>query len=464
MKRLSSIIESKEEAPVTKEEFSKYMDTVGSQLPKDVKTACAYLQKFGISTKEEIEELQKMNIGAIRKAAKEMNASENELKMKLEIRLLPMMQSEEEREDFMSGRKTADDITLDFSTEKGRNAIVKQYTPLVSKIASQFMGKTSLNYAELLSAGMEGLAMAMNDYRKEGNIDDNIDRREEQEKRRASFLQYAAYRIRFRILGDIQQHTYSVHVPRSAKKEDIEGLSRVSISKHINGDGDEIADRLEEISITPEEVKLDSQRRLTDNTIKKVFDLIENRFSKQHAAVFYKTFGLNGYDMMKRSEIAKEMNKSIQNITMINTRIAAFLKQTPEAQPLLKALLQQCQESIFINCTNKSKEEIYEALVSNDMFILLEELTRWSDSSVLSRALECILSQYDNDSVEYIQECLEKGTSFIENTYADNKKLIVHFLENLNPTQSFIKKSDAHIINEMESLSFSYNSKNQNNK
>lgn len=473
MRLFTSIMEAADEFSLTKQEFEQYMAAVGKKLPKEVSTACFYLLKADILTREDAEAVMTMNSSKLKALAKSKHVPEDDLidlqklmkKMKLEIQLLPMWQNAETRQDFIAGTKTSDDIMLDLVSDRGRAAVVKQYTPLMNKLANQYAGKSSLGKPELMSAAMMGLVKAMNDYRKnekEVLAGETADKEETKKMHRLTFQQYAAYRMQQQILHDINWYSRTVRIPgrtQNRHKDDENfGVKTQSIDKLIGGDPDSesIADRMKELAVDPAKFELDTAKTEADAAMKSIYKMIEDRFNMQKAAVFYSTFGLNGYDMERQTDIAKKFGLSTANVSMINKRIAKFLKETPAAQPLLRALLAHVQESILIENMNKSQQEIFEALVNSDMYILLEELTRWSDPYVLENTVRGVLSEYDKESVAFITECLNNGSEWMEDNYRENKRLIVHFLESLNPTSTFSKKQDLYIIEEMNSLISAY--------
>ena len=473
MRLFSNILESADEFTITKEEFEQYLAAVSKNLPKEVNAVCHYLLKAQIFTKDEAEELINASTSKIKKMAKEKHVPENELldcqkmmkKMKLEKQLLPMYQNEQTRMDFIAGTKDTDDVMLDLVSEKGRTAVVKQYTPLMNKIANDNIGKSSLGKPELLSAAMTGLVQAMNDYRKnekELSAENDPDIEETKKAHRMTFAKYAAYRMQQQILKDINWYSRTVRIPTKTyqrhKDDEDFNYSSSSIDTLMGGneDGESIADRMKELSVDPKDFELSTAKKNVDAAMKSIYKMIEDRFNMQKASIFYMTFGLNGYNIERATDIAKKFGLSPANISMSNKRIAKFLKETPAAQPLLKVLLHHVQESILIDNMNKSQQEIFEALINSDMYILLEDLTRWSEKAVFENTMHSVLSEYDNDSVEFLTACLNEGEEFLQDNYRENKKLIVHFLESINPTSTFSKKQDLYIIDEMLTIINAY--------
>lgn len=474
MRLVSQLFEAKNEYLLTAQGMEQFLIQKGANLPKNVKPIVEWMKKYKILDKEEVEAIMIMSSPKLKALAKTKGMSEDEMismvkelkKLGLEKNLLPMFMDQETRQDYINGDKENEDIMLDLVSEKGRAAIVKQYTPLINKIVNQYVGKTSLDKSELLSAAFEGLVCAMNEYRKPSKEieaqNDIEDKEEAKKKKRSSFLTYASYRMKQKILDDINNYSRTVRIPGSTMNrhkddEDWENMGKTtSIDVTFAGSEEEgkltLADRLADLQIGPEDLKLDGEDAANAATAEKIYNMIENKFNQKHCTVFYKTFGLKGYTMMRPSEVAKEMGLSNANVSMINKRIATFLKTTPGAQPLLKSLLINCMESIFVDSLSKTRVEVSEALRSNDMYILFEDLTKWSEPSVLENSLKMTLDQYDADTAQFLIDCFNQGIGLVEEEYQANKKLFVHFLESLNPTQSFQKKQDLFILAEMDSL------------
>jgi hypothetical protein len=100
-----------------------------------------------------------------------------------------------------------------------------------------------------------------------------------------------------------------------------------------------------------------------------------------------------------------------------------------------------------------TKEDVYEALISNDMFILLEEMSRWSNEKSFKSTIESTLNKLSIDDSKYFINCLNNGFEFIDETYKKNKKILIFILRELYPTETFNNKSDVYIIDKMTELS-----------
>jgi hypothetical protein len=97
-----------------------------------------------------------------------------------------------------------------------------------------------------------------------------------------------------------------------------------------------------------------------------------------------------------------------------------------------------------------------EAILSDDTFILLEELTKWSNKDVYINTLNSVLDALENNESKTIKEILSGGFDYLDKVFKSNKKLIVKFLGLMNPTDSFARKTDVALLEYMDELSDLY--------
>ena len=258
MKLFSNIIEESRERKnydsisLLSSEINQYMQKVKA-LPKSVKDVLYITQKYNITSGETLQDI----LDAKRKVLEVLSS---ELSIPVEIlddlqkqlkglqrnrRLLPHFQSEAERKEIEAGKLAQDDLTIVLKTDAGRNAAAKQYTPLVFKIANSFVGKSKLDRAELISAGMIGLAQAINDYNRE--------------KSNMSFKSYAAFRINYAIQDDIKDNGFALtgYNWDAIKNTDAEKLYAASIDNLYRDDDDSSNDHLGFLGVEDDDKWLD---------------------------------------------------------------------------------------------------------------------------------------------------------------------------------------------------------------
>lgn len=431
-------------------EINEYMQKVKT-LPKSVRDVLYITQKYKLTNRGELQNIIDAKKKDLERLSLEYSIPFDEIEdlqkqlrgLKKNIRLLPHFQSEAERREIEAGNLAQDDLTIDLTTDAGRNATAKQYTPLVFKLANKYVGKSKLDRAELISAGMMGLASAINDY--------------DREKSDMTFKSYAAYRIAYAIQDDMRDNGYSLsgYSWDAIKKIDPSELyawSLDAIPKDEDGsyNNDHLASLGEEDDYRWIDIDKD-----TEKYFNALFKILDDKFSARDCDIFYRFYGMNGRTKEKSKDIAKSYGMSEGNIrNSIINKILNFIKKEPKLHPILQALRRTYYESVMRDLIYlDSKEQIYESLISDDMIILLEELNRWSDKDTFKSSIISVLSQCSIEDTKYIIECLEKGFEFIDSTFKKHKKLLIFFLSNLYPTMNAVKSSDVAIIDAIVDLS-----------
>jgi len=159
---------------------------------------------------------------------------------------VPVFQTQEQFDSILNKTAALDDVVLDLDSEKGRNAVAKKYDKLVWKVAQEFKKVSTLDESELYANGLLGLTYAMNDYGKpaktaERELNEMISKvrkaaeeagenpdeaearvrkeaKEGDNKKKLSFLQYAAWRIRWFIMKAIEDESHTVRIPKSVQQ------------------------------------------------------------------------------------------------------------------------------------------------------------------------------------------------------------------------------------------------------
>ena len=125
-------------------------------------------------------------------------------------------------------------------------------------------------------------------------------------------------------------------------------------------------------------------------------------------------------------------------------------------------ILRQLQESYNISMMNGlisigcDRTAILEALISDDIFILLEELNQWNDKTLFQTTIEQALSRLPKSGSNYILEVLQKDFEFLDSTFKKNKNTIILFLNDVYPTESMAKKSDVSLLDYMMDIQEAY--------
>lgn len=385
------------------------------------------------------------------------------------ILLLPMYMTPEIREDFISGNKSIEDITIDLTTNKGRNQVVKKYTLLLNKIVNQYVGESSLSRTELMSAAMLGLIKAMNDYNKNDAavdpIDKNIDIEELKKQKRLSFTSYAAWRMRQQILGDIQDYSRNVRLNQQAYAKSKERGETLYTPVRFNQADDDhgindTMDRIINMSETPSDEIDRPHGKDSQETLKfwqQAFKLIEEKFGLKKAKIFYQTFGVNGYALLKKQDIARQNGISSPFLTHIVKQIIEFCRNNPKLRYFLTELQDAISESILASNHRATREQIYESFVTNELYVYLENLTKFDYKLVYENKIKEVLALYNPNICDFLTECLKKGNKYIFEHMNTCINIYIDFLENMNPSMSIGHDDDMEIVNEMCYLSDRFN-------
>ena len=476
MKFFTSILEAKTTViePISENELKEYIEKVGKKLPQDVQILLHYCQKYNILSKDQLDAIMSANKTQLKRIANTLGIPDDEMEDIQKLvnglgslkSLIPQFQTEKQRKDILSGKRQIGDASLDLESEKGRAKALKTYMPLINKMVNQYEGKSSLSRSELLSAALEGFTLAMNDYNAPDDNyidsgDKDIDSGEAVKMKKLTFKQYAAYRIRWAILGDMNDSRV-VRIPKSQYQKNVEAgnpsanYNAVSIDALLSDDPDSEskADRMKELSV--EQRPTAAAQNAEALQWKKIFAILDSKFSTKIMSVFYKYFGMNGYKKMSGVEIAKELNCTKAYVSKVIKQVTTFMKDDPRTSEMLLSIRDLYTESILIQCLDKGAQVLLETFAQDDIYMMLEEMTKWSNPAVLASNIQDTLKDYDSYSKTFIIECLENGFEWLDSNYRKNKKLLIHFLENMMPTESLSRKSDAYILGLMNELIEAY--------
>ena len=434
---------------LTPADIDAYLQNVKKKIPKQVADIVYLTLKHELCTQKDIEDIRNANKSQLEKLAFKYNMSliemedlwKNLKELKSNLRLLPQYQTPSERQAFMNGKLIMSDITIDLDTSAGRNAVAKQYMPLIHKIVNQYVGQSRLGKPELMSAAMQGFVDAMNDWRKD--VDSSV-----------PFKTYASYRVKQQILNDINTHSYSMKTNWYAVKTQGDKLTGTSLDKFGFDSDDEFKqDRIAKLGVE------DPNYNLTKNEIEQwndLYRLIENTFKKRDTDIFYRYFGLNGNNKEKGKDIAKSLGIAPSTIKPIVNKILTTLKKNSKAMDLLLGLQTTYNESLMLELLGLDKEMMLEVILSDDTFILLEELTKWSNKEVYNNSIFGALETLTSVEEKSIKEILNSDFEYLDKVFKANKKTIIKFLSLMYPTDNFSRKTDVTLLEYMDELSSLY--------
>ena len=437
---------------LTVDDINAYLQAVSKRIPKQVADIIYLTAKYSLVSQKMIDDLKNANKGQLSKLAFNYGITIDETEdlwkmlkdLKSNLRLLPQYQSASERAAFMNGKIQMSDITIDLDTSTGRNACAKQYMPMIHKIVNEFVGKSRLDKPELMSAAMIGFTDAMNDWRKDGKEENSV-----------PFKTYAAYRVRQQILNDINTLSYTVKTNwYGVKKMGAGMLSAVSLDGFKDDEGEFKQDHL---AIMGQEDPNYNLSKSEEDNWAELYKIIENTFKQRDIDVFYRYFGLKGHNKEKGKDIARSLGISPALVAgIVKDGILKKLKTIPKAMEILQDLQDSYNESLMFDIMNLDKEMMIEYILADDTFILLEELTKWSNKSVYINTLNMALMEFDRHESDAIKQMLESDFDYLDKVFKKEKKLIIKFLGFMNPAESFSRKTDVSLLEYMTELAELY--------
>ncbi len=326
--------------------LEKYLQVADKFISDEAKYVCKWL----ITHEEWIKEMKKQkstnplvdfyNGGAPKDTSfselYKMIGTLNKNKALLEI---PTFMTKEQFDGILSKKISPDEIFLDFDTDEGRNIIAKKYTPLVHKIARSWVGKTALDYDQLVSYGYEGLIYAMSTYGKKSNKQKKREEMGGEELDMAkyksyTFLSYASQLIKNRILDATKNDSRLVRIPISQQNKERAENGIIAKSNSVSGDqpmgngkdgeGQSLFDIVG--GIENPGIKIDKEE--LDKLWAQVCKTLEDKFGKKTMDIFYNYFGFGDRKQLSGKEMAAKYGyKSPASITAEVVKVINFIKK-----------------------------------------------------------------------------------------------------------------------------------------
>ena len=218
---------------------------------------------------------------------------------------------------------------MDFKTnftEREKNQFAKQYENLVRKLVKQTVDKGFNEWDQIESAAWEGFAIAMKDYNPE--------------RSKLSFTQYAGWSIRNRILSAIDEELRTVKVSwYNRKKAEAKGekvYQRMGIEVDHDPDGSKVPYSTCSHSIFKFENMSTKPIFIDGDVYEYMYTRLEENFSKEMCDIFYRSFGLKGYDEIQSGkDIAKAVGLSEGAISQKIKKVVTWMRNDTEMCEML---------------------------------------------------------------------------------------------------------------------------------
>lgn len=207
-------------------------------------------------------------------------------------------------------------------TESEKNKLAIQYKPLVIKLTNQFHSKGVNQWDQIESAAWEGLALAMVNY--------------DEKRSKMNFTQYAAFSIRNNILTSLDNEVRTVKMSNYMQKKAMEkGDALFNTISLDTPTGDDDLDK------PVREFKFNAYTRPTfgdGDVYEYIYRKVEEKFPERDCKIFYKAFGLKGYNDMKGKDIAKEYGISEGLVSQKLKRITSWMRKDEDICEMLQNL------------------------------------------------------------------------------------------------------------------------------
>ena len=452
MKNFSQLITEARHADATAmlvHDITAYNNKLKKSLPVDVQKAIYLTAKLNITTADVLDEIRTANKSKLKSLVDKLNVPMEELEdlwnlmktIKQNYKVMPQYLSPAEREQIEKGILALDDATIDVESKAGRDAVARRYTPLVLHIANQMAGKSSLSKSDLISAGMLALTNAMNDWKREPDAKTG---------RVVSFKTYAGNRIRQQMLNDMDRYSHTLSTGSSfnwyASKKARDGelgvsLDAVSFDALTDMDIDHIG------ALGAEDMDHNENPMW-----KKFYAWLNKTFTQRDVDIFIRYMGLNG-KKEKSKDIAKSYGMSEGNIkNSIINKIIKKIQANSQMMDILGDIFNIYSESLLRGTIGMNREQILETLAGDDVYIMLEEVSRFNSASSFKKYYTYALGQFDASEQDLIKQALAGGFATIDASLRPNQNIYKKFLRALNPTASSTF-TDGDIIDGMCSVS-----------
>lgn len=276
---------------------------------------------------------------------------------------IPVFQTKEQFEKIINKQVSPDTIIMDFDSDRSRNEIAKRYEPLVHKICRQYNGKSNLSYEDLLASAYEGLTYAMNTFGKKRTNKDNIN---DETVNKYTFGQYAAYMIRFHILGTIENESRIVRISKSQQKKERTSTGKITKNNSVSGDkqigihnsddgNKTLFDFIDSQEYSDSSLDKEDLAKLWD----RIYAKIKEKFGEKIFNIWCSFYGINGQKELKNKELAAKYNVSNSSITYYCFKINNFLQKDKEVFSMLQEVYTLMKECLADEDAKINFDEVY---------------------------------------------------------------------------------------------------------
>ena len=209
-----------------------------------------------------------------------------------------------------------------YNTHNIRESVPNRYEPLVNKMVNQFFSKGLTTWDQLKSMAYEGLVIAMNTY--------------DYQRSTMNFMQFAAFAIRNNILTSLDNELRTVkmsnYMQKKASKRGDASYNTVSLDCNTD-DPNESRNKEFKFNAYTKPVFGDG------DVFEYVYNRLEDQFPERDCLMFYKSFGLKGFEDTKGKDIAKEYGVSEGLVSQKIKKMTSWIRKDNDICEMLSNLL-----------------------------------------------------------------------------------------------------------------------------
>lgn len=276
---------------------------------------------------------------------------------------IPVFQTKAQFDKIISNQTSPDTVIMDFDSERSRNEIAKRYEPLIHKICRQYHGKSNLSYEDLLASAYEGLTYAMNNFGKKRTNKDDIN---DETVNKYTFGQFAAYMIRFHILGTIENESRIVRISKSQQKKERTETGKITRNNSVSGDkqigihnSDEgnktLFDFIDSQEYSDSSMDREDLAKLWD----RIYAKIKEQFGEKIFNIWCSFYGVNGSKELKNKELANKYGVSNSSITYYCFKVNNYLQKDKEMISMLREVYELMKECLSEEDNRNNIDEPY---------------------------------------------------------------------------------------------------------
>lgn len=344
---------------MTVTDLDKYINIAKSKfLSEETMTVLDYMKKHNVKNKN-IEDLDFINKEWDNNLDTKIKQAVIQLNKANRLKELPMYLTDKEFNDVITEKRPLDFYVYDIVSEKGKNAIVKAFDGMVHKFAISYAQKGVCSVDDALGAGYEGLTYAINNYGKlrseyirSSDVNVDTDSMAELEKELGAkpsqipFSAFASSHVRNAIIEYIQTLSNLVRRPKSEQRRQKAEQGYISSQNALSGDevvgsDSESNARTRFDILKGDEVSVDGGTQVdNDDAVKlwqKLFKMVEDKFDKEIAELWYERNGLNGREKNKKGSLTQRQYYQLNNINK-------FLVQDKQAFKILSEIRELMQD------------------------------------------------------------------------------------------------------------------------